>query len=890
VHWYRGGIGGMPLEGVPGAMRFCPSVIIDDYIYFGGDGGCIYKLDKNTGATMVFVETPHGKPVWNSPSTDGTNLYFGCANGITGGDAGEGAARGAAYKYDENLNLLMAFDIPGYDGGCTSGMTYNRDEDMLYGSINVAESPLDGIFQKWDAATCTRQYPQDLPCGMGFYAPTALHPMVQTVYYGSTPYGDGPFSGIWCRTWDGVSVWQDFTRGAMTNPAGVSCDYVFWGTRDHPYGTFNCSNAYNGKLILTHELTGYGFGPAIAKYETDPGVYQVFIAQTQLWSDCGTGGGRLAMYSVGEPRGRLQIPSQEVVIDPAIDFTDPDGTERTAELFCNNGCAGLKYCLRLEAHPEYPTRAFTSNVNPRRMARVEKEADRLIEYDIDNLGGRKQWKQAMMRATPMKSEIGDRPTGMKSRETYTATAPPSWVTMLSPDEGMVRVVDCYEATFAFEVSSMMRGNNPFYIWIATDDPDYNECELVVNDCSAPPYEVNDVVRVNAILGYAFCEDYLDFGDGGDDYEYVNNGGWFDDGRVPDAFTVDGTSDPLYHGTFYYMVDSNRIAWLEEFSRPTHNHLQPDTICTLLEGQLLCEIFSEDGSSEGIYGDYFESAVIDSIIDQTTGEIDNSLTIGMRLSYREYGAFGSMFNNFKLIAYDLYNRNDTQVEDLYWGIYADWDMPGDPLGYEQVEGSIDNNIVYQFNEVSGEIAGYGSLPMKGSSLDGSTLTSALYSGYGMDLTYLDMFPYDFPDIFYELVYDCPEGDWCYNLLAAPGSPPGDRSMILTAGKKTLGAYEGVSGAYVIWYYPTGASVPEIADMMKFANKWAGYDRGDLNNDGEITLNDLVTLILYLNGAKAPYPFSYLADVDADGDVDYDDAVYFYDFFFEHGPYPLSKLIR
>jgi hypothetical protein len=337
-----------------------------------------------------------------------------------------------------------------------------------------------------------------------------------------------------------------------------------------------------------------------------------------------------------------------------------------------------------------------------------------------------------------------------------------------------------------------------------------------------------------------------------------------------------------------MVDSNRIAWLEEFSWANHNHLQPDTICTLLEGQLLCEIFSEDGSSEGIYGDYFESAVIDSIIDYETGEVDNSLTIGMRLSYREYGAFGSMFNNFKLIAYDLYNRNDTQVEDLYCGIYADWDMPGPWEGCEQVEGSIENNIVYQFNEVSGEIAGYGSLPMKGSSLDGTTLTSALYSGYGIDCSWFWFL--DLPTTFYGFVRDCPEGDWCYSYAAAPGSPPGDRAMILTADKKTLGAYEGVSGAYVVWYYPTGANVPEIADMMKFANKWAGYDRGDLNNDGDITLNDLVTLILYLNGGKAPYPFLYLADVDADGDVDYNDVVYFYNFFFENGPYPISKLIR
>ncbi|MCK4656723.1 MAG: hypothetical protein KAT85_06805, partial [candidate division Zixibacteria bacterium] len=379
----------------PGTMRFCPSVIIDDYIYFGGDGGYIYKLNKHTGSTAAFAQTLYGNPVWVSPSTDGDCLYFGCSVSAIGGDAGGGNNEGALYKYDSNLSLIAPYSGNiGWDEGVTGGAAYSAWEDALYFQVECTFSdadPLyvDGFTQKADASTMG-QHPDNTfyPCGLGTNANPAIHPYVGLVFFGhSTPRYRIWFTGISCMTSDMHLLWNDFTRGDMTNPAAVTCDgYVFWGTRDHPNGTFNCSRGYDGKHMLGYELTGYGFGSAIAKYETDPGIYQVFVAQTQLWSDCGTGGGRLAMYSVGEPRGRLQIPSREVVIDPAIDFTDPDGTERTAELFCNNGCAGLKYCLRLEADPGFPTRTLTSHVNPQRMARIEKEADKLIEYSIDDFG------------------------------------------------------------------------------------------------------------------------------------------------------------------------------------------------------------------------------------------------------------------------------------------------------------------------------------------------------------------------------------------------------------------------------------------------------------------------------------------------------------------------
>jgi hypothetical protein len=157
------------------------------------------------------------------------------------------------------------------------------------------------------------------------------------------------------------------------------------------------------------------------------------------------------------------------------------------------------------------------------------------------------------------------------------------------------------------------------------------------------------------------------------------------------------------------------------------------------------------------------------------------------------------------------------------------------------------------------------------------------------------PAELPLTFMDKVIGCGPADVCYDAAAAPGSAVGDRSEIMTAGTHSFGAEETVQGAFVVFGFPGGATVGEITDLMMFANKWAGYGRGDVNDDGVIDLLDLVHLISYANAGDAGpcgaiCPFTYLGDINCDDVVDGADAQAMYDFFFNGGTPPMSKLIR
>ncbi len=83
--------------------------------------------------------------------------------------------------------------------------------------------------------------------------------------------------------------------------------------------------------------------------------------------------------------------------------------------------------------------------------------------------------------------------------------------------------------------------------------------------------------------------------------------------------------------------------------------------------------------------------------------------------------------------------------------------------------------------------------------------------------------------------------------------------------------------------TYTSAGKIGDVAQLVNKWSGFGRGDVNNDGAIGLADIIYLADYVNagGSKpGPIPFMHCGDVDAgtDGVVDMADVNALVDYYF------------
>jgi hypothetical protein len=71
-----------------------------------------------------------------------------------------------------------------------------------------------------------------------------------------------------------------------------------------------------------------------------------------------------------------------------------------------------------------------------------------------------------------------------------------------------------------------------------------------------------------------------------------------------------------------------------------------------------------------------------------------------------------------------------------------------------------------------------------------------------------------------------------------------------------------------------------ELAKRAARWAGFARGDVNDDGCVNLAD----VCWLSSGNQIYPDTYCGDVDCNGAVDPADRMYLLDYVSGSGPAP------
>lgn len=261
-------------------------------------------------------------------------------------------------------------------------------------------------------------------------------------------------------------------------------------------------------------------------------------------------------------------------------------------------------------------------------------------------------------------------------------------------------------------------------------------------------------------------------------------------------------------------------------------------------------------------------------------------IGLNVIQTEVGAYDPVYGDFKLIRWEFENRRPL-AKTIYAGTIMDWDAP--PSRPDNIGLVADLFNGYVIWDGSGGTAGLGMLdPATPSSVTGIDVTYASPHRIHVMNAVLTVWSI-FPDWFCEPQF----WDYCVNYkpsraVDALGSINDEAAGLLINHPVTVPA-SGTAAIHQALFGVDASSLdPAVIEsnglnVAMRAARWAGFARGDVNDDGIINLLD----VCWLLSGHAIYPDTYCGDVDLSGTVDAADRDYLLQFVTGIGPALLGE---
>jgi hypothetical protein len=274
-------------------------------------------------------------------------------------------------------------------------------------------------------------------------------------------------------------------------------------------------------------------------------------------------------------------------------------------------------------------------------------------------------------------------------------------------------------------------------------------------------------------------------------------------------------------------------------------------------------------------------------------------IGTRVEVTEVGAYDPLYGDFKLQRFIVINRDAVDKGPLYAGSWYDWDVPassGSNTGYFSLAyngyGIYDGNspgLAYGIFDPNLPTA-YGGVdptfnrpqrinPMGERADDAGSTNSGNYSG-----------PWQSPDS------DPWEELWTYAVDRLPQFEDGpinlddldpfeDFAGLITLKPQILPASDTIAFHQCLYAVDASSNDENTMEangleLAQRAAKWAGFARGDVNDDNTVNLLD----VCWLLSGNQIYPDTYNGDVDLSGAVDAADEAYLLDYVTGLGPAP------
>jgi hypothetical protein len=917
IQWARGSLIGNPLPGNPGVTSFAPSVILGDEIYFGDDDGQIYALNKNTGADIDFAQLDYG--VWTSPayaageSNDDPPvsfdyLFFGTADNVDGGAGSiwaitppNGGTFSTGWQYVSPFAGLLA-------DGWTATPSYRCGRLFIKSSYAYGNySTYSGLRENLNPATGAEQWADHYLGGatkfggaatignFGGEDPLVFYPN-SIVNAAGNAYGRGirAVNNANATVWINGSV-GGYDNNVMSHPT-VTCDplviYGTWNTSTQG-GKLYMVNAYDGSVVLSYDFTGAVNGTAVARGSNGQAYVVTSIKNRNYLAD---GGAVFAFTDDGIPKPKMVVPEHVVSLE-GLQVGQGTVTRTDTDAVVNLGCATLNGTATVASSVPAMNRVV-SDVNPQLLKTAQDMAYRMVDTRVEDVMSRHEGLTRNKMLVNAVNSDGVSTLPVRPKAANSSALASSWAQFSNNTDNFAFVIAGGSSQdFEFhltETTMSILNDNVFYVELMSNDPCY-----LPEDPSANP---QDVIEYH--INYEYCpkeEGIMAFGTTGE--EYYTNYGLFGDGDVAYDFTLTGSDDFLYEGTVFFMTSMDDCAWnIFSANAPSFGGYlfpffvdYPTSTCGSCDfGTTLPVLYTDDGgvNYSNPTGDLCSFAVIDSMQAEYSAiwPHQNGPSIGIWVKYREVGTYSvaafPQFDYFKLVVMDIINRSEEKapINGLYYGVFTDWDIES---GNNLHDGSIENGYVYGWDPAATSVYGHIGLPRKGSYFCDGAKTDPMYNArinYNPDEIYP---PADYtPDSLYSWINSNPEGALTFAANAAPSDAADDQSYEIAFGKVDLGATPHSFG-FALFGLPNavGSADYEVNELSKFINKYAGFGRGDVNNDGVIDLKDLVYLSEYTAGVgPGPVPFMHLGDLNCDGNVDALDAQYFGNYFFYYGPPP------
>ncbi len=901
-----------------GFTNYTAPVVVGQTVYFGTGTSRILAADAETG-NKLWGATLISTPVRNL-AYDGTALYAAtiaappaipdgdvyAINPATGAIFWQLSTAGGYYgtTVDGSTNETFADQLAVHNGELFAVSAYFTpvfdDEGILY-NINAVDGSLN-----WTSPT------QHIYQGGGLtVGPNVMIDAAKIIVPGGATWTSTPFGGtmIAHNRFTGGIDWisdagpakttgSNLSNGFMTCENGLASQIYIWNSD----GYLSCFNADDGNEIFHRRLdylslgfNSQGAGGAIA----DDGKV-VF----------GTFAGELYMFDKTTDRGRLEIidytPTTPVSFGNSLSLLVP-----LPDIYTNTGCATISGNMII-------TDAPNGSVGPGAQKWSDFDVTERAASIADQITSRsvKAFKGAGLVTVTDETTVDVSSTRTLNRA---AAAVPVWLNNAAVTPIVVNPGDTFDVVLDVNQSILPRGPNKVYIQFDTDDPDF-----FVNNVTEDPE-----VLATLVGGCLIDTTHLHFGAGSANLQTVANSGRLGTGDwnpTPGNFDILGDAVSFYQGTYVYGVTRNRVAlnsqdwwsgggeadsWISMQADP--NRCNDDCKPALQTGVSLGSITTDGISYTPLTGNLVCKDYIDSVLiydpdgagaaawnwlNFETAFFDADSTMGLYVSTSTFGAVDvaapyEMLNDVSVEVMKVKTRNGQQLDNWKFGVGIDYDIVNpDTCGIDRTISTVftygaDANLgakVWGMVKLpfGGGCAGEEYTPLKNTkALDrAQSMTSSSAGGTARGNGFVDS---------------------SYFWMSQPigGSSQGsmhsadDQDVFATFVEKSFAA-GGDSIMFAIAHFamvvdgPTNSA--NYAPLATLLNKWVGYGRGDINNDGIVNLADIIALADNVAGSgPGAIPFAHLGDVNNDGSINSADVTYLVNYYFHYGPCPVGAFI-